>query len=56
MEAVEHAKIKYELNPGEGAFYGPKLEFVLTDAIEGLAMWNFANGLCFTRKTGCHIY
>jgi threonyl-tRNA synthetase len=23
----------YELNPGEGAFYGPKLEFVLTDAI-----------------------
>ena len=33
MEAVEHAKIKYELNPGEGAFYGPKLEFVLTDAI-----------------------
>ena len=23
----------FELNPGEGAFYGPKLEFVLTDAI-----------------------
>jgi threonyl-tRNA synthetase len=23
----------YEINPGEGAFYGPKLEFVLTDAI-----------------------
>src|SRR4029079_6984913 len=23
----------YELNPGEGAFYGPKLEFVLRDAI-----------------------
>ena len=32
-EAIEVAKIKYELNPGEGAFYGPKLEFVLTDAI-----------------------
>jgi threonyl-tRNA synthetase len=25
--------VKYELNPGEGAFYGPKLEFVLRDAI-----------------------
>ena len=25
--------ISFELNPGEGAFYGPKLEFVLTDAI-----------------------
>ena len=25
--------IEYEFNPGEGAFYGPKLEFVLKDAI-----------------------
>ncbi|BEV72904.1 MULTISPECIES: threonine--tRNA ligase [unclassified Paludibacterium] len=25
--------VAYEMNPGEGAFYGPKLEFVLTDAI-----------------------
>ena len=25
--------LPYTLNPGEGAFYGPKLEFVLTDAI-----------------------
>ncbi len=24
---------EFEMNPGEGAFYGPKLEFVLTDAI-----------------------
>ena len=24
---------KFELNPGEGAFYGPKLEYVLRDAI-----------------------
>ncbi|WP_347938546.1 threonine--tRNA ligase [Rickettsia oklahomensis] len=32
-EAVEKAKYTYTLNPGEGAFYGPKLEFVLTDAI-----------------------
>ncbi len=31
--ATEAAGWSYELNPGEGAFYGPKLEFVLTDAI-----------------------
>ena len=31
--AIEAAGIRYTLNPGEGAFYGPKLEFVLTDAI-----------------------
>jgi len=32
-EAIEAAGIPYEMNPGEGAFYGPKLEFVLRDAI-----------------------
>ncbi len=32
-EATEAAGLAYELNPGEGAFYGPKLEFVLRDAI-----------------------
>ncbi len=32
-EAVQAAGLEYTLNPGEGAFYGPKLEFVLTDAI-----------------------
>ena len=31
--ATEAAGIETSLNPGEGAFYGPKLEFVLTDAI-----------------------
>ena len=31
--ACATAGITYELNPGEGAFYGPKLEFVLRDAI-----------------------
>jgi threonyl-tRNA synthetase len=31
--AVEAAGREYTLNPGEGAFYGPKLEFVLRDAI-----------------------
>jgi threonyl-tRNA synthetase len=32
-EACALAGVSYELNPGEGAFYGPKLEFVLRDAI-----------------------
>ena len=31
--ATRAAGVEPELNPGEGAFYGPKLEFVLTDAI-----------------------
>jgi threonyl-tRNA synthetase len=31
--ATEAAGLSYTLNPGEGAFYGPKLEFVLRDAI-----------------------
>ncbi|MEO1200325.1 MAG: threonine--tRNA ligase [Pseudomonadota bacterium] len=31
--AVEAAGMDYEFNPGEGAFYGPKLEYVLRDAI-----------------------
>ena len=33
VDAVEAAGLPYTLNPGEGAFYGPKLEFVLRDAI-----------------------
>lgn len=32
-EACRIAGVEYEMNPGEGAFYGPKLEFVLRDAI-----------------------
>ena len=31
--AMEATKLDYAFNPGEGAFYGPKLEFVLRDAI-----------------------
>jgi threonyl-tRNA synthetase len=31
--AVESTGLEYSVNPGEGAFYGPKLEFVLRDAI-----------------------
>ena len=33
LDAVNAAGLEVELNPGEGAFYGPKLEFVLRDAI-----------------------
>jgi len=32
-QATEAAGYDFDENPGEGAFYGPKLEFVLTDAI-----------------------
>ena len=32
-KAADTAGIEYTLNPGEGAFYGPKLEFILRDAI-----------------------
>ncbi|HZT88262.1 MAG TPA: threonine--tRNA ligase [Stellaceae bacterium] len=32
-EAVKAAGLSFTLNPGEGAFYGPKLEFVLRDAL-----------------------
>lgn len=32
-EAVKVANLQYEVNEGEGAFYGPKLEFTLIDAI-----------------------
>ena len=32
-DATKAAKLDTILNPGEGAFYGPKLEFVLRDAI-----------------------
>jgi threonyl-tRNA synthetase len=33
LKACAAAGLDYTLNPGEGAFYGPKLEFVLRDAI-----------------------
>jgi threonyl-tRNA synthetase len=33
LDALRAANLAYTHNPGEGAFYGPKLEFVLRDAI-----------------------
>ncbi|OBW94855.1 threonine--tRNA ligase [Gallibacterium salpingitidis] len=32
-KALEHNGLAYEVQPGEGAFYGPKLEFALRDSI-----------------------
>ena len=33
LDAVKATKLEYTINKGEGAFYGPKIEFVLRDAI-----------------------
>lgn len=33
IDSLKDLELDYQLNPGEGAFYGPKLEFVLRDAI-----------------------
>ena len=33
LEAIKVTKLEYSINKGEGAFYGPKIEFVLRDAI-----------------------
>ena len=34
LKAIKQSKLKYEINKGEGAFYGPKIDFVLRDSIE----------------------
>jgi threonyl-tRNA synthetase len=33
LKAIKATKLEYSINKGEGAFYGPKIEFVLRDAI-----------------------
>ena len=33
LAAIKQSKLEYTINKGEGAFYGPKIEFVLRDAI-----------------------
>ena len=33
LAAIKKSKLEYSINKGEGAFYGPKIEFVLRDAI-----------------------
>ncbi|WP_408647432.1 threonine--tRNA ligase [Wolbachia endosymbiont of Pentidionis agamae] len=61
LEAVKETGLSYELNPGEGAFYGPKLEFILRDAIGrnwqcGTLQVDFILperlGACYTGKDG----
>ena len=32
-KAIENLKLQYEIDEGDGAFYGPKIDFVLTDAL-----------------------
>ena len=47
--AIENLNLPYEVSEGDGAFYGPKLDFVLTDALN--REWqcgNFSSRLCFT--------
>jgi len=33
LKAIKQSKLKYEIKKGEGAFYGPKIDFVLRDTI-----------------------
>ncbi len=33
LKAIKQSKLEYEINKGEGAFYGPKIDFVLRDTI-----------------------
>jgi threonyl-tRNA synthetase len=33
QDALDQSKVKYQLSPGEGAFYGPKIEYSLKDGI-----------------------
>ena len=44
LEALSVAGLDYTHNPGEGAFYGPKLEFVLRDAIGRRTLANAIGG------------
>jgi len=33
-QALRHAGIEYQVNPGDGAFYGPKIDFIVLDALK----------------------
>lgn len=34
QDALDHAKIPYEVHEGEGAFYGPKIDFLIKDSMD----------------------
>ena len=53
INAIKAVGLDYELNPGEGAFYGPKLEFVLTVPKRPFIVWQ-EYMYCFT--TVCNLY
>jgi len=40
MKALDQHKMKYDIKPGEGAFYGPKIDFHIKDALG--RMWQCA--------------
>ncbi len=43
-ESLKHKKLQYQINPGEGAFYGPKIDIKLKDALGRL--WQCATIQC----------
>ena len=54
MDAVKASKLEYTINKGEGAFYGPKIEFVLRDAIgRDWQCGTLQVDLKFTRQIRC---
>ena len=49
IEVQSDGKVETEVLPGEGAFYGPKFEYTLRDAINReVAMWNNSGRFQFT--------
>ena len=44
MQALDDEKIPYKINEGDGAFYGPKIDVILKDAIG--RMWQCATVQC----------
>ena len=47
---------EYITLPGEGAFYGPKIEFTLTDSLDRVAMWNSATRFFYAICFICKLY
>jgi threonyl-tRNA synthetase len=43
-------KIKYKVNKGDGAFYGPKIDFHIKDSLDRTWQTRRYNLICITRK------
>jgi threonyl-tRNA synthetase len=39
---LKHKKTEYQINKGDGAFYGPKIDFTLKNLLQNLAMFTFS--------------